>query len=799
MLKTFVKKYPASVTVIPLAIGIIISYYSGLNLSLLPYSFFMVFLLSFAAVILFVYRTVNKGELFLFTYAALLIIFGIFSFQFRYYKIDDDNISRITETFKDKKSILSGVVAESPEVKDNRVRLLIEADNIDGRKCRGNVLVTIYKNRYRYEKSVGYKYGDALSIEGKLEKLPHLRNPGEFDYGEYLKLHGVDAIFIASGYEKIELVGHDEPGFYKANVIIPVREYSIKVIDKFVGGDEGEYLKGLVLGERSNISKEIKENFVNAGVAHIIAVSGLNVAYVALIIYGLLLLVPVRYSYKIFITIFFLIFYMNLTGNTPSIIRATIMASIFLIAQIIERRPNIYNIVSVAALVILIVDPRQLFDAGFILSFSAILSIVVIFPKLEKLMQSMKWYSELDNDKLWDKCAKWIIALFLGTFAAQIGTLPITAIMFKKVSVISLAANLFAIPMANIALALGFITIIFSTFSAWLAGVFASLNSFLLFLQLLLIEFCAKLDYAFVETYFVDRMLFVFYYIGLILVLTITKNNLIPRLAIILLVGLNFFVWKSVIDKTDNAQITYMDVGNSNSTLIKMPEGTSILINSGSSTNNYTSAERTILPYLKTQNVGRLDLLVINSLNFNELRNLQYLVENFPVSRILVPEYYRPVFENDLAVSSFKNSLVEFIDSSKIINRQGNFRLYLYYNKVNESMLTEFVYGEQNFLFSDNLKFEQDFLNTMSLPEYNETKILKVPSGGSFDYTSAEFIAKANPELIVISQSKPPRRKLNSDVFKSVLGDFGMDVITTGDNGALIFETDGYITQKVKW
>lgn len=799
MLNTFVKKYPASATVIPLSLGIIISYFSGLNLSILPYEFFLILLLVFAAVIVYVYKTISKGELFLFTYAALLVIFGIFSFQFRYYKIDDDNISRVTESLKDKKTTISGVITESPEVKDNRVRILIDADNIDGRECSGSVLVTVYKNQYEGEVLGSYRYGDKLKIEGKLESLPHRRNPGEFDYGEYLKLHGVDAIFIASGYEKIELVGHDEPDFYKANVIIPVRQYSIKVINEYIGGDEGEYLKGLVLGERSNISKEVKENFVNAGVAHIIAVSGLNVAYVVLIIYGLLLLVPIRYSYKIFITIFFLIFYMNLTGNTPSIIRATIMASIFLLAQVIERKPNVYNIVSVAALVILIIDPRQLFDAGFILSFSAIISIIVIYPGLEKLMESMKWYRELDNDMLWDKCAKWIIALFLGTFAAQLGTLPITAIMFKKISIISLAANLFAIPLSNIALALGFVTIILSTFWPWAAGVFAALNSFLLFIQLLLIEFCAKLDYAFVETYFVDRMLFVFYYIALILALSIRRKNFIPRLVMILLVGLNFFVWKTVIDKNDKAEITYIDVGNSNSTLIKMPEGTSILINTGSSSNNYTSAERTIIPYLKIQSVNWLDLLIINSFNFNEFRNLKYLVENFPVNKILVPEYYRSVFENPLAASSFKNTVIEFIDSSIIINRQGNFRFYLYYNKLNESMLTQFIYGEQNFLFNDTYKMNEDIQYTASLPGYNETKILKVPASGSFDLTSAEFIVRSNPEVIVISQSKPLRKKLNSDVFKSVLGDFGMDVMNTGDNGALIFETDGYSTQVVKW
>lgn len=201
--------------------------------------------------------------------------------------------------------------------------------------------------------------------------MPGERNPGEFDYGKYLKMHGVDAVFTGFGFESAKVTGREEPNLLRSYIIYPVREYSISKIDELIGGSEGEYLKGLLLGERSNIPKQVKENFINAGVAHIIAVSGLNVAYVIIIIWGILLFIPIKNTYKIFLTIASsLLFYMELTGNTPSIIRAVIMASIFLISQIAERRPNSYNIISFAALVILVIDPRQLFDAGLIISFT---------------------------------------------------------------------------------------------------------------------------------------------------------------------------------------------------------------------------------------------------------------------------------------------------------------------------------------------------------------------------------------------------------------------------------------------
>lgn len=204
------------------------------------------------------------------------------------------------------------------------------------------------------------------------------------------------------------------------------------------------------------------------------------------------------------------------------------MASVFLIAQLSERKPNSYNIISFAALVILVIDPRQLFDAGFILSFSAILSLLIIYPVLDKLTGNIKWYSSLNNERMPVKFLRAVIALFTGTVAAQLGTLPITAIMFKKVSLISLVSNLFAIPLSNLSLGLGFITVITSLISGWLAEVFASLNNFLLYWQLELIRLSANLDFSFVQTYFVDSSFFILYYMILVMLLTASAKNITP-------------------------------------------------------------------------------------------------------------------------------------------------------------------------------------------------------------------------------------------------------------------------------
>lgn len=138
------------------------------------------------------------------------------------------------------------------------------------------------------------------------------------------------------------------------------------------------------------------------------------------------------------------------------------------------------------------------------------------------------------------------------------------------------------------------------------------------------------------------------------LVLTISKKYALFRLAVIALLVMNYWIFRDVSKMTDDAGADLLYTGSSNSTLVKMPQGTSVLVNAGTSTVKYNSAERTVIPQLKRSGISCVDLLVLNSMDADEFRNLLYFVNNFSVNKIILPVYYKSVLERKAFAGNFE-------------------------------------------------------------------------------------------------------------------------------------------------
>lgn len=799
LLESDFRKFPALFVVAPVIAGILSGYYFLKDL--FPAGHFLSLSLQVLLItsgVIFYLKSLKMITFYIFLFITAAGV-GLLRFSDAYNSYGDNTIANVIKT-GDKSVKTFGTTMEPPDINDNRVKLVIHADSMivfnKTVKTNTNIIATVYKVKFTEPFIKNLTYGDYISIEGEPEPLSHRKNPGEFDYGEYLRLHGIDGQMVSFGYNKVSFISSTDKNYLKKNIIYPVKRYTLNVIDKYIGDDCGEFMKGLVLGERSNLSKEIKENFVNDGISHIIAVSGLNVAYVIIIITLVLQIFPIRNVIKIGISILILIFYMYLTGSVPSIVRATIMACVYLVSLLFERKTNSVNLVSFAALVIVLADPRQLFDAGFILSFWAILSLMIIYPRLYEILKGRRIYKVIISYKYLSKSFQAAAILVIGTLAAQIGTLPITALMFKKISMVSLVTNLIAIPVSNLSMAMGFLLVLVSLISPWLASIVGVTSGYILSLLLKFIDFFAHLNFSFIETYNIG-LFFLFCFYAIVYFLIFSRNMAVfTRVLISILIVTNYFVYKSALNDKDMLKICFLDIGNSGACLFTLPSEHSVLINCGTSSAKYSTAERNIIPFLKTNGISRLDYLVITSANKDEFRNILLFVRQFDVKNLVTGSYNKILFEDPGMKNYFNGVSFIYIDSSFSIKDIADARLYLVPDKTSPSNLfVNFVYGSQQYIFDDSKYGSQK--SELILFNGMQPAVFKVPSPGTFDFTCPELISKINPLNVIIYAAKEYKR-YNSDIFISTVKQSGTNVLTTS-NGALIFESNGDETDRIFW
>ena len=412
-------------------------------------------------------------------------------------------------------------------------------------------------------------------------------------------------------------------------MVFPAKYFATNVIERNMSGDEGEYLKGLITGQRNDISAETKDAFIKTGVMHLIAVSGLNVAYVIIIITVILGAFRIYFKKRAVIAIGALIFYCVFTGSSPSIVRATIMGILLLIAYESEMKTNFYNIAGFSALVILIFNTKQLFDPGFILSYTAVLSMVFCYERFKPVL-----IDRLDRyEWRFKRYLKYAMILLVTTLAAQIGVLPVAGSYFEKISVISIVTNLVVVPLANLSLAIGFMQILAALFSEYLSSVIASANTALLAFQLWFIKVCASLDFAYVEVYKFDLFNIGMYFAGLVLLLTMSRRNFKFRIVMVVLIIAMVLLHNAETDEKFRA--SFLDTGAGQCTVIETPDGRTILIDCGSKTETYDSGERTIIPYLKRNGIESIDALILTGTDRNRTGGLEYVIENFPVAKVI--------------------------------------------------------------------------------------------------------------------------------------------------------------------
>lgn len=329
------------------------------------------------------------------------------------------------------------VVAKINSYKANATIQLVDSNN-QLVNIEGKTILYFAKDSV----SASLKYGDQLFFKKPLSEIANSGNPGAFDYRRYAAFNRIFfQVYLKRNDYQLLTTTHKKDLY---NGLYAVREFVIYQFKKYIPGPtEAGLAEALLLGYKDDLDKNVVEDYVNTGVVHIIAISGMHLG----LIYGLLLILfkPLnrKQSGKIIgsvLIITALWLFSFLTGAAPSITRSALMFTAIIFGNSLGRNASIYNSLAVSAFILLLVNPFNLWDVGFQLSYAAVISIAILSkPVTGWITFSNKWLQ-----KSWQ-----LIAV---TIAAQVFTMPFVIYHFHQFPLLFIFSNLLAVPLSSLIL-----------------------------------------------------------------------------------------------------------------------------------------------------------------------------------------------------------------------------------------------------------------------------------------------------------------------------------------------------------
>jgi len=544
----------------------------------------------------------------------------------------------------------------------------------------------------------------------------------------------------------------------------------------------GAILEALLLGQRGRLAPDIHRNLQASGLYHLLAISGAHVAIICFFLFQFfkILRVPKRISYLLLVV--FLGFYAMLVEGRPSVIRATLMTGMYLLGKYFWKDINLLNTLSLSALVLLVMNPFNLFTLGFQLSFTATLAIILFFPHV---IRHLPQFPLRLNE------------LFAVTLTAQAGVLPIVAAGFNRITLSAFLLNFAALPLLFFIMAAGFLFLPLSFVCAPLAELWSQGLGFGVDLLLVVARLStgplAFLSYRIPTPHAWTSL--GYFLSGLLLLLpsrhrwqrSITMGSFLVFLGILLSYPFS--------PSSGYLRVTFLDVGQGDSILIEFPGREKMLVDGGGSNyGTFDVGEHIVSPFLWRKGIKRIDFLVSTHPHPDHLRGLQAVLRNFRVGEFWEAFSYpeNPVYRET----------VQFLPPELTIRKlyrgdvftRGTVRIEVVHPQRSRS----FTSGDSNDL-SLVLRIRDHktaFLLTgdIEIPAENdisdagcsvEAHVLKAPHHGSRSSSSWKFLQAVSPHILVISVGKNNRYNFPDPLVLQRYAQIGARVYRTDRDGAI--------------
>ena len=708
--------------------------------------------------------------------------------------INQENLSQISSALKSvytQPVTVSGTIASEPITRSNHVRFETRNNLIKFEDTqillRGEIRLYFSNKAALFFEDNPPSIGDHITVSCVLNDFMEPSTQGLFNFKEYMNRHDVYAMgYLNSKRNVLQFEKHDV--FF--DDVLGLKHRIEKYFYSNMKEQDASLLLAMLFGQKTRLSEQQKDKFIRCGIMHIFAVSGLHVGLAITLIFFTLRLLRCNNKLSSILTILFIVLYMTLTGFRPSVMRAGIVGICYLVSRMIKREGNSLNLLSFAAFALLAYDPRLLGTAGFQLSFVAVLGILLITPKIKKILNIPSRY---------------LSDFIAAALAVQIALLPLTVYYFNVMSLAGYLSNIIVIPLVFLII----YTSIFSLMTGFLipfaGALFNSFNSLLLMAIMWTSDFFSSFRLS--AIYFPDLPIFaiVLYYSAILLFVYFENkkpgNERQTAQRFLLLFGTIIIILATtvfVVGTSSELEISFLDVSQGDSALIQFPDGKTMLVDGGPGKNG----KYVILPLLKEKGINRIDCMVLTHPDYDHLSGLVNVVESIDVGLCI----YNGAEHNSATYRKF----LDLIDQKRIPIREvrrddrllnfGNTSIYVLhpdeehfsrYSSNDKSVVFRLTYKDFNVLMTGDV--EERGERSILADGYNlESDVLKVGHHGSASSSSRKFIYAVNPSIGIISVGRKNRYGHPAGAVLNRLAEEEVTVYRTDQHGTITISTDGY-------
>ncbi len=464
--------------------------------------------------------------------------------------------------------------------------------------------------------------GQWIRFKGKLTYYKRATNPGQFDTYSYYKNRGI----LFAVYNAEVLAGTEGYSLIKDG-LCRLRMNLIQVLDDNLSEEDASVMRAMLLGDKSELNRETKALFSQNGISHILAISGLHISFLGMMLLNFLLLIRVPRPAGVAVSTILVFMYAMMVGFQPSAIRAVIMFVIAAIGKCIKRTYDMLSGMSLAFIILLIINPGFICDSGFRLSFLAVLGICAFFDSFRKHV--------IKTSGVTDRIAS--------SFFIFSSTLPVIAGIYSEVNFFSVLLNVVIIPLLGpllvfgmLLLLLGLVVGLSSANVILMAGVRLSAGAVTFILWLF------KGTTASVENYISGRMVvgqpsivgvLIFYALMMVACVQKGKRRLPRAIAIMAMAFFSLFRHGG-----DGLDIAMLDVGQGDCCVISSADGNMMI--DGGSTDRKKAGEDILIPYLKNRGIDVIDGIVITHPDYDHYSAVVKLMENGAQEKLSITRLY---------------------------------------------------------------------------------------------------------------------------------------------------------------